>query len=107
MAFDDIIGDVHKKLDTPLIFDDICFRVGRFSISRTFIIKDIDIVIKTLREVIVIEALADINTDKINYLGYSMHFDEIPNIQYGDEVPEYEIFITEYGKGNVTFKRIL
>jgi hypothetical protein len=110
MAFDDIIGNVLPKQSNyvgapqPIEFEDIKDRVGRFSISNEFVVKCPDVILKIMRDMIIIEALLDPSRGNIKYLAYSIRFDVVPNIQHGDDAPEYEI--RYLADGTIEYNRI-
>jgi len=98
MAFDDIIGKVEKLSmmeRCDIVFEDIKDRVGRFSISNDYIVNSPDIILKIMRDMIIIEA--DPKSGNINYLAYSIRFDMVPNIKHGDDAPVYNILVTSDG----------
>jgi hypothetical protein len=114
MAFDDIIGKVEKLNAGPpetarsISYEDIKERVGKFSISNDYIVNSPDIILRIMRDMIVIEAIPNMNQGCVKYLAYSTRFDIIPNIKHGDEAPTYQIVLTRDGtaNGTIEYRRI-
>jgi hypothetical protein len=76
-------------------------RRGTFTFSYEQIIKDPEMAMAVLRDVLIIRAENDFVQDTVTYSGCSEHFDEVERHM---KAPEYEPLVTKQVDGSVTVK---
>ena len=78
------MGDLHK-------------RTGKFYVSLDFIQKTPEQCMSIMQNFLVVDARANIVTDRVEYFAMSPLFDIV---EFGDATPEYRIEITSSGDGS-------